>query len=72
MNSKLYHISNADCSVEYIYISSSLDEVMDQMEEGETIDGIFAINPVHNNSSLPEDRRLGEEGKLSLYPHFRP
>jgi len=55
--SKLYQISMPDGSGEYIYISEDEAEVKAQMDDGETIDGIYELSPILR-SALPENRRL--------------
>jgi hypothetical protein len=57
MKSKLYHISLPDGSGEYVYISEDETEVRQQMDEDESIDGIFELDPI-TKSSLPENIRL--------------
>jgi hypothetical protein len=54
---RLYAISLPDGSGEYIYISDDMAEVLDQMDDNESIDGIFDLDPVQK-SMLPENRRL--------------
>lgn len=57
MNTKLYAISLPDGSGEYIYISENEEEVREQMDDEETIDAIYELNPILK-AYLPEDRRL--------------
>jgi len=54
---KLYSISLPDGSDEYIYISDSRDEVIEQMEENETIDSIYDL-VLDQGGMLAENRRI--------------
>jgi hypothetical protein len=54
---KLYAISLPDGSGEYVYICDNEADVINQMDEHETIDGIFDLDPIMK-SMLPENRRL--------------